>query len=213
MLHPTDAGADAVGPLDVPHAEIENQTVREVLRYAQTLGTPMSVIEHPKDMVTCAEKRAVFQEYRHLYASYGDIRVARGALLSVEAEAEPALVLHVADSEEAIDFKGLKRLLGLRKKRDIRFYQGSVEASIGLPEGGVSPFVASHAKLDCVVFAASLFASSHPQRNLRWDFAFSRRRSVIMEPGALMAYMQERSGFRTHLLDGTKADRSASVGP
>jgi hypothetical protein len=200
MPLPVDRNADGVGPLDVPHARIGNPIVRAVLRYAQDLGAPASVIEHPRETVTCAEKRDVFQEYRHLYESYGDIRISRGALLSVEASAGPSLVLHVADSEEPIDFKGLKQLLGLSKKRDIRFFQGDVEASIGLPQGGVSPFVASHARLDSVVFAKSLSAADHSHRRARWDFAFNTRQSMVIDPRALMAYMRERSGFRMHLL-------------
>ena len=193
----------------MPHTCIENQAVRDILCYAQARGTPVSVIEHPRESVTCADKRSLMLEHAHLYANYGDIRIARGALLSIDSNSGRAPVLHLADSEDRIDFKGLRRLLGVRKKGDIRFCPGNIEASIGLPVGGVSPFVAPHARLDCLVFAGSLFGSARHQSLPRWDFAFNRLQSVVIDARTLMAYMIDRKHFRIYLLDATSDVESA----
>ena len=140
----------------------------------------------------------MFETYQE-YEPYGDIRVARGALLTWHAGNTQKFMLHIGDSESRIDFKGLKNHLGLSKKQDLRFFNGDVESVVGLQHGGVSVLVGDRTHLDRVYFDRSLVVGELTHPNSRWDFAFSRKDSIVVQPWALVACLSDHEAFRNRL--------------
>ena len=185
-------------PLDFSADLTDNQTVRDVVAYFSHMNFDISVVEHTRDTSTCAEKLNLIAECPE-YLTYGHIRIAKGSLLTWKAEGQNKFMLHMTDSESKIDFKALKSFLGLGKKQDLHFYKGDVEEIIGLEHGGVSVLVNRNTHLDLIYFDSPLVAAEYEHSGVKWDFAFSRRHSILIQPWALIECLRDYEPFKGKL--------------
>mgnify|MGYP001032054620 CR=1 FL=1 len=187
------------GALNLSSREIANQTVLRVLTAAGACGARAVAVRHPRETVTCVEKLALFREHPFFYAELGNIRVARGTVICWRSQGREKYLLFINDSDDRIDWKDLKRHVNLSKKEDIGPYHGDVEEIVGLPRGGVSPFVGTNHRLDLILFDRNLLVKELTFPDALWDFAFSRRHSVFFRPTPLFAALGHCDGIRHYL--------------
>lgn len=172
------------GPFDLPWGEINHPTVFYLLNSFLSNDEAVA-IRHPKATISCRDKLEMFAEYRERYVPYGDLRVAQGTVLLVKRRGEKTAVLYVSDADSRINWKAMKHELHLGKKDDVRMHDGDVSEIVGLPLGGISPFVAPHHTLERIIFDRDLRALEDSCPTTRWDFAFGLDVSVLIRPKAL----------------------------
>ena len=170
--------------LEIAPEDIVNPNIVETLEYLTSSGRRCVAVEHPEETMTCDEKAALFARYEIAYAKYRPLRIARGSVLLWKMHHGSAkYLLYLSDSEDRINWKELRWQLNLAKKDDVRFFDGDVEDIVGLPRGGVSPFVCENHRLSKILFDRRLLSRQLSAPDALWDFAFSRKHSLLAQPG------------------------------
>ena len=187
--------AGQVGALDMPWSEIPAGTVLEVLNFFPNNRSAVA-IRHPEHTVSCADKLEMFARHPDLYSPYGEIRVARAAVMLVKRKQGQSHALHISDSDDRIDWKELKRTFNLSKKEDVRMFDGNVEEIVGLPLGGVSPLVSAGHKLNAIYFDRALHERELRAPQALWDFAFGTDVSLLVRPDDLVRALGQIDAVR-----------------
>lgn len=189
-----DSSSIPEGPLDLSWSEIVHPTAFFVLNSFSSNREAVG-LKHPEKTITCAEKQALFQRYAYLYSGYGEIRIARATVLLVKTGLDERILLYVGDSEERIVWKELRHWLNLRKRDDVRVYEGDVEKITGLPLGGISPLLKDGHQVSQILFARNLQTKEADSPGTRWDFAFSREQSILIRPTKLFSALSRYRAF------------------
>ena len=156
----------------------ENETLEGVLSFLGKNQQPYKIVRHLQASRTVREKRQLIDGNPE-YAQAKSVIIVQGSVLSYEKDGVPDVFLYFHNGEKRIDFRELKRRLGIQKKTDVTFYHGALEQLLGVPEGAVSPFIRGKERIEALCFSKELIecAKAHPE--MQHDISLSTVESLV----------------------------------
>ena len=156
----------------------ENPVLEGVLYSLEQQKHPYKIVRHSQASRTVREKRQLI-DGNPAYEAAGKVIIVQGSVLAYkEKDGVPKVFLYFHNGAKRIDFKELKRRLGIRKKSDIVFYQGDLEQLLGVPEGAVSPFILKEQDVDAICISSELIEGAKNSEK-SYDVAISTTESLL----------------------------------
>jgi len=168
--------------------EGNNPTLTRAHDYLKEHTIPYFLRKYLHPTKTVAQKREMLATQ---FKDLGPLTVVQGSLLQYGGK-QSVYFLYV--HHKRINFKNLKKELGIPKKDDVTFFSGDLEAITGSQEGEIPPFLPNLGQIAFIAFSGSLLteAKGNPQR--RYEFAISKDEGIIVNAYALFQAPQNTLG-------------------
>lgn len=158
---------------------VENITLNKVIDHMSKEGVRYCFVRHPRKTRTIAEKEALISKRENLYFLFPEIVVVKGSVLSYhDSDHNNIYVVHFNEGESKINFRKLKKKIGIPRKRDLHFYDGDLIELIGLDSGEVSPLMPTLEKISTVTFDSDLLQKGEKNPTPVFDLALTQELSL-----------------------------------
>jgi hypothetical protein len=185
--------------------DLGNSTLDAVVSSLRISGKPHEIVDHPQETITVIEKRDMINKFFDKYQRYGEITIVQGSVLSYKDDSgKENLIVYFDNGEERIDFKDLKKKLGIPKKTDLKFCNGNIKKIIGLANGEVSPFMPVVDKISGIYFEENLINNARQNPNNYFDMPLSTKSSLYANVADVYDILSKQIGEKVRVLEARK---------